>query len=202
MGTVRPPRNSRARRGNTVYHKARRDAWRRAVSFILERARSGDQIKSPKRMSEEVFISYSTQDAAVAEEIKRRLESKGASVFVASTSVEPGTKWSSEILQKLRESKLVLFLASKKSCDSKYVNQEIGGTVIMQKPLVPVLCGVSTAELPGWSKEFQAVPFARDRVEIDNRLDRIAATLRSVRFWRSILFIGAICLLIYLARKK
>lgn len=155
-----------------------------------------------KKMSEEVFISHSTKDVEIATEIKQHLESKGASVFLASSSLKAGAEWSSEILAKLRESKFVLFLASKESCESKYVNQEIGGTVLLQKPLVPVLCGVSPDDLPGWSKEFQAVELTEDRTAVRGHLDRMAGTLRSGRFWGWVIFIGLILLIWHLAKKR
>lgn len=150
----------------------------------------------------DVFISHSTSDQATANEFKQHLEAKGASAFLASSSLAPGSKWSREILTRLRESKVVIFLASKAACDSKYVNQEIGGTVLMQKPLVPILCGVSPEELPGWSKEFQAVELQEDRSSVRRALDAIAEGLRVDRLWKFIFGVALIWFLVWLITRK
>src|ERR1043165_3951303 len=105
----------------------------------------------------EIFISHSTKNHETAKNIHDQLQAKGVSAFLAPISLAPGAKWSREILALLRSCKKVIFIASKDACDSKYVNQEIGGAILMEKPLVPILCGVSPEELPGWSKDFQAV---------------------------------------------
>jgi hypothetical protein len=150
----------------------------------------------------EVFISHSTSDHATAKELQLHLESKGASTFLASTTLAPGVKWSSEILARLRESKVVLFLASKAACDSKFVNQEIGGTILMQKTLVPILAGVAPEELPGWSKDYQAVEFKEDRVSVRKALDAIAERLRLDRLFALIFGAALLWLLIWLITRK
>lgn len=150
----------------------------------------------------EVFISHSTSDQETAKELQQHLEAKGASTFLATNSLPPGVKWSSEILTQLRESKVVIFLASKTACDSKYVNQEIGGTVLMQKQLIPILHGVSPDELPGWSKEFQAVELREDRSSVRRALDAIAEGLRVDRMWKFIIGVALVWLFVWLLTRK
>ncbi len=150
----------------------------------------------------EVFISHATANHDTAKELQQHLEAKGASTFIAPTSILPGAKWSKEILSRLRESKVVLLLACKDACESKYVNQEIGGSVVMDKTLVPVLCGVSAEQLPGWAQEFQAVELTDDRGTVRKALDSIADRLRLDRLWKVVFAVAFVWFLVWLFTRK
>jgi hypothetical protein len=149
----------------------------------------------------EVFISHSTKDHQLALELKERLEAKGTTAFLAPCSIAPGAKWSSEILSALRKCKIMLFLASRDACESRYVNQELGGSLAMEKPLVPILCGVSPEELPGWTKELQAVELSEDRTAVRKLLDSIAETLSTRRFWNVVVALLALWFFVWLIRR-
>ena len=76
---------------------------------------------------------------------------------MASASLQPGQRWSSEIITNLRDSSWVVVLASRAACSSAYVNQEIGGALLLSKALVPIVWDMSPTELPGWLREVQAI---------------------------------------------
>jgi len=150
----------------------------------------------------QVFISHSTKDYELAKELKDHLEGHGTSVFMAPSSIPPGAKWNNEILTRLRESSVVLLVATKDSCESKFVNQEIGGSLAMDKKLVPILCGITPEELPGWAKEFQAVEMKEDRASVRAALKSIADKLKIDRLIGFLLFISLIWVIVRLCKKK
>ncbi|GAG92721.1 unnamed protein product [marine sediment metagenome] len=80
-------------------------------------------------------------------------------------SLKPGQQWSHEILQNLKDAKCVLFLASKAACQSPYVQQEVGASVISEKNLIPVVWDMPPEKLPGWASQYQAINL--DGVQID-----------------------------------
>ena len=77
----------------------------------------------------DVFISYASSDEKLAKFLYRHLSKEGLDVFMASVSVQLGEKWSLEILNNLRLSSWILFLASKDACSSPYVQQELGAAL-------------------------------------------------------------------------
>ena len=89
----------------------------------------------------DVFISYSIKDEALARKLKFTLDGLGVKTFLASMSLSPGAKWKGDILKNLKESKWVFFLATKNSCESKAVMHEIGGSLILEKELIPLMWG-------------------------------------------------------------
>lgn len=105
----------------------------------------------------DVFFSYSSKDEDLARNLMDVLNSLGVNTFLASVSLLPGKQWKEEIFKNLRESKWVFFLATKHSCESRAVMHEIGGALILEKKLIPLMWGVSTDELPEWIQDRQAI---------------------------------------------
>ncbi len=105
----------------------------------------------------DVFISYSTQDAQIAQFIHRHLNSENLSVFLAPISLVPGQIWKEEILRNLRGSSWVLFLASNAACKSDMVKLEIGIALGTGKRIVPIVWDMDPACLPNWLDGFQAL---------------------------------------------
>jgi hypothetical protein len=83
---------------------------------------------------------------------------------MAKISLKPGDRWATEVLQALEQSAWVIFLASKAACASPYVQQEIGGALIAQKKLIPVVWQMAPSELPGWVNQVQALDIRNQRL--------------------------------------
>lgn len=151
----------------------------------------------------DVFISYSSQDERSAQFLHRHLTAEGLSVFMASVSLKPGEGWSQAILQNLRNANLVFFLASRAAYRSPYVQQEMGAAVIAQKKLIPVVWDMPPSELPGWTKEFQALNIAGASVEqIQNHLSSIAGQIKNEKFWGGVFAALLVGGLIFAAKGK
>src|SRR5258708_13437605 len=113
----------------------------------------------------DVFISYSTKDEGAARFLHQHLTNEGMSVFLASASLQPGQLWSPEVLNALRTSSWVLFLASRAACSSAWVQQELGAALITQKKLVPIVWDMPPSDLPGWVRGYQPLHLRRPSIE-------------------------------------
>lgn len=100
------------------------------------------------------------QDKPFADFLHNHLVAEKLTVFQASLSLKSGQQWSREIMQQLKDSRCVLFLASKAACLSPFVQQEIGASIITGKNLVPVIWDMPPENLPGWANQYQAVNLA------------------------------------------
>jgi hypothetical protein len=132
----------------------------------------------------DIFISHSSKDKDLACKIQEQLKAKGATAFVASTSIAAGEKWSPEIRTKLTESEWVLFLATPDSCVSPAVNQELGGSWLAGKRIIPLLSGVHPEQLPAWTKDYQALGLAEEPEKVDGLFTRIAEFLHKKKFFQ------------------
>lgn len=108
----------------------------------------------------DIFISHSATDERIAKFLHQHLTSERISVFLASMSLQPGQKWSIEVLNALKSSPWVLFLASRAACASPWVQQELGAALVTQKKLVPIVWDMPPSELPGWVQHYQALNLA------------------------------------------
>ena len=128
----------------------------------------------------DIFISYSTVDAEAARFIHRNLVEQGVSAFLAAVSLQPGQQWSPEILEALRGSECVIFLASRSACASPWVQQELGYAVGAKKQLIPIIWDIKPTELPGWVSSYQALDLARHSAEeVKQEVAAIAARIKT-----------------------
>ena len=104
----------------------------------------------------DVFISYSTSDSKFARWVHDRLAEDGVRVFLAEISLEPGQTWRETILANLKAADFFLLLASRKACDSHFVEQEVGMALDHNKRIIPIVWDMPPSELPGFLKPYQA----------------------------------------------
>ena len=76
-------------------------------------------------MNYEVFISYSRKDSDVAKRICNAFDSAGISYFIDKQGISGGFEFPVVLAEAIIECKVVLFLASKNSYDSKFTNAEL-----------------------------------------------------------------------------
>lgn len=128
----------------------------------------------------DVFISHAQADQPLAEFLHRHLTHEGLSVYLASVSMPPGTRWMPAILDNLRSSTWVICLASRAACESHWVMQEMGVAIGANKKLVPIVWDLLPDELPGWMRQFQAVNLGgANQDDAKAAITRIAAIIKS-----------------------
>lgn len=109
-----------------------------------------------------VFLSHAASDEQIAllinAEIERRLP--GVKAFCSSdpTDLPPGSKWSPEIQQALRESAVLIFIASQRGLQRPWVWFECGTFWFSGKKIIPLCLGeIRKNALPPPLSELQAI---------------------------------------------
>jgi hypothetical protein len=69
----------------------------------------------------DVFLSYSTLDSKIANELRETIEKKGFSCFMAEKDISVSSKWSDEIRNAIKLSRRVLILITPRSKDRPWI---------------------------------------------------------------------------------
>jgi TIR domain len=89
-------------------------------------------------MAQEVFISHSTRDKAVANAVVAALEREGISCWIAPRNVLPGADWGQSLIQGIRASRVFVLLLSSAANSSRHILREVERAVHMGIPIVPL----------------------------------------------------------------
>jgi len=151
----------------------------------------------------DVFISYSTEDSKFARWVHEKLVQGGVSVFLAEISLVEGQVWDETILANLRAADYFLFLASRRACESQFVNQEIGAAISQNKRIIPVVWDMPPSALPGFLKKVQACDMrTKDPRTLMEVLGRVTTSIKKHKII-SVIILGIIIgALIWVFRKK
>lgn len=88
-------------------------------------------------MSHEVFISYCSEDKAVADAVCAGLEAGKARCWIAPRDVAPGEKWAGSIIRGITESKVMVVIFSAHTNHSRHVMNEIERAVSHGVTIIP-----------------------------------------------------------------
>ena len=88
-------------------------------------------------MSCQVFISHSTRDLAVAEEVLAKLEENEIKCWIAPRDVRIGHKFGREIIQAIRKCPVMVFIFSASSNNSQFVMRELDSAVDEDILIIP-----------------------------------------------------------------
>lgn len=90
-------------------------------------------------MSSDVFISYSSTDKEIAEEICKSLESQSISCWMAPRDITSGTEWAESIVNAINTCKVFVLVLSSDSNSSPHVVREVGRAANRGIPILPVI---------------------------------------------------------------
>ena len=76
-------------------------------------------------MKHDIFISYSRKDTAIAERICAAFDKAGITYFIDRLGIGGGFEFPVVLAEAIVECKVVLFLASENSYESKFTNSEL-----------------------------------------------------------------------------
>jgi hypothetical protein len=85
-----------------------------------------------------VFISHSSEDAAVADKVRRALESDGLATWICSRDIKPGQTWAGAISDGLERSGALVLLFTAHANHSDHVLREVDLAVKQKVPILPV----------------------------------------------------------------
>jgi adenylate cyclase len=84
----------------------------------------------------DVFISYASQDVAVANSIVENLEQQGIRCWVAPRDVKPGTVYADAIVRAINEAKNLVLVLSASAMASAHVGREVERAASKRKPII------------------------------------------------------------------
>ncbi len=94
----------------------------------------------------DIFISYSSSDAALAFGLADRLRRKGYSLWIDKEGIGGATSWSKEIAEAIVNCRALVVLLSSESVKSEHVGREVLIAAEKQKAIIPV--DLERVELP------------------------------------------------------
>lgn len=89
-------------------------------------------------MQERIFVSYSTNDAPLANKMVEYLESNGRRCWIAPRDIASGLDYSDVITNALKECSVVVLVFSRHSAASQFVKKEITLAVSFNKRILPL----------------------------------------------------------------
>lgn len=87
----------------------------------------------------DVFLSHSSKDGALAEELCRRLEEAGISVWMAPRNITPGRTYAAEIIRGVEQARVFVLVLTANSRDSAPVRREAERAASLGTPMVPMM---------------------------------------------------------------
>src|SRR2546423_6538641 len=84
-----------------------------------------------------VFISYSSEDKAIGEEVCRFLEAKGIACWIAPRDVTPGKNYGAAIVDAIDECSVFVLILSDKSNQSGQVAREVERAASNNDVIIP-----------------------------------------------------------------
>jgi hypothetical protein len=126
-----------------------------------------------------LFISHTSEDAAVADAIVAYLEAHGVPCWISSRDIPPQSIYAEEITQGIEECRSCVVIVSEAANNSAAVKRELELTSHLGKPFIPIR--IDNAE-PGrglayYLRNTQWIDYGRER---ERALDRIVAHVAGV----------------------
>jgi TolB-like protein len=87
-------------------------------------------------LAHDVFVSYASQDAAVANSIVENLEQHGLKCWIAPRDVKPGAQYADAIVRGINEAKAVVLVMSAGAVASAHVGREVERAASKRKPII------------------------------------------------------------------
>jgi TolB-like protein/lipoprotein NlpI len=94
------------------------------------------QSAKPPEEPRRVFVSYASQDVAIAQQVCSALEAAGYPCWIAPRNVVPGTMYADGIVHAIDESSILVLILSAQAVASAHVGREIERAVSKRHPVV------------------------------------------------------------------
>lgn len=98
-----------------------------------------ESIKNGNNLMTQVFLSYSDQDRATMEKIRRCLRRESITVWTNTTDIKTGEEFNEAIKRGIEQADNLVYLLSPDSVKSTYCQQELDLAVSLNKRIIPLL---------------------------------------------------------------
>ncbi len=128
-----------------------------------------------------VFISYSRQDLPFVERLGTDLRAAGVRIWRDTEQLRPGEQWQGAIENALTAAEALLYVASKYSRGSGWIDAELRGGLLSRRTIVPIILDdAGENELPTFLRQYQWVDFRGDYAQaLNNLVQALPSTARS-----------------------
>lgn len=123
-------------------------------------------VAAPEVSNHDIFLSFASANRNEAEEIKKTATAIGVRVFISTTDLETGSRFSDQIREALTQSREVWLLATPEAMNSVWVQTEWGGAWALSKPIVPILLRLSASQLPDRLAALQIIDYHKYSTEL------------------------------------
>src|ERR1700678_3047660 len=88
-------------------------------------------------MAHDIFISHSSQDKNIADAVCAALEAKNIRCWIAPRDVNPGASYPAEIIDGIERAKIIVFVFTAQSNQSRAVHKELERAFNRGKIIIP-----------------------------------------------------------------
>ncbi len=89
-------------------------------------------------MKKDIFVSYTTNDKAIADSLVNYLEGLDYTCFIAPRDIDPGKAYAANLMSAISDCKLVILVASSSINTSEHCLNEVDVVVEKKKPILPI----------------------------------------------------------------
>ena len=98
---------------------------------------ANEQAPRPQAMpAKDVFVSYASQDKAVADAVVAALERAGLRCWIAPRDVTPGAHYADEIISAITGARALILVLSDSALTSKHVGKEVERASSKGRPII------------------------------------------------------------------
>lgn len=123
----------------------------------------------------QVFLSYSSTDERLAQELRDAMEHQGFKVW-SDLALKPGDLWANKIGSALRSADSFVFLVGREEPESTWASIELGQALASGKKVVPVVTEPN-AHVPTMLQGFQYLDLS-DHESLDSAISHLIEVLR------------------------
>lgn len=89
----------------------------------------------------DVFISYKSDDSALAMKVVNTLEASGIPCWIAERNIRAGSNYAQDIPTAIREARFFVLILTEKSQESPWVLKELDAAITQRKMILPLMVG-------------------------------------------------------------
>ena len=102
-----------------------------------------EESHNPATPPRDVFVSYASQDAAIADAVVENLERQEIKCWIVPRDVTPGSQYADEIVGAINDAKILVLVLSPHAIDSPHVGKEIERASSKRRRIVALRTGAA-----------------------------------------------------------
>lgn len=141
--------------------RLRREVMKNAIEFTsTPDALYEDLLQKLEQLQPLIFISYSSRDQKIVEQLFRQLKQSGYHAWLNTESIPKGDRWYDEMVNGLRDTDLLILVVSKAAMASAWVAQEWQTFLQTGKKIIPLL--LEECEAPEDLQKIEMIKIAEE----------------------------------------